>query len=377
MTRADALRSLWRWTLTITACVAVAAVLGYIKFTEISGILAAVAAQPEYSESVETARPVPAEFQNRLEALGVVVAPQQVTLRSEMAGYITDVPVPAGANIKKGQVILQLDISEQRANLASARARLALAKSVLQRDLDLQKSSFVSEDKVDRSRAEVAVVEAEIDGIESVIARRTLRAPFDGVLGIHRFEPGQYLDSNTVITTVVGDSGEMWVDFSVPQFHGELVPGSHVSLRIVRATGAGDSGPLDAEVIAGDATIDAASRSRLYRAVVRDGASRLLDNMSVTVEVPLGLPAALMAIPSVALQSDIAGEFVWVLDRDGGSYRARRQAVTSHGQQGEQTYVDTLTPNDLVAAAGAFKLSPGLLVNVVGAEAGPGGSGVE
>lgn len=374
MTRSTALRSLWRWSLTITACAAVAAVLGFIKFNEIQGVLAAVAAQPEYSESVETARPVPADFQPSLEALGVVVAPRQVTLRSEMAGYVTEVPVPAGASVKQGQVILQLDVSEQRASLASARARLALAKSVLQRDLDLQKSSFVSEDKVDRSRAEVAVIEAEIAGIDSVIARRTLRAPFDGVLGIHRFEKGQYVDSNTVITTLVGDSGEMWIDFSMPQFYGELAPGSQVAVRIVRAAVASDGAPLAAEVIAGDATIDAASRSRRYRAVVREGSRSLLDNMSVTVDVPLGLPTALMAIPSVALQSDMAGEFVWVLDRDGGSHRARRLGLTSHGQQGEQTYVDTLTPDDLIAAAGAFKLSPGLLVNVVG---GTAGSGVE
>ena len=374
MTRSTFLRSFWRWTLTIIGCVAVAAVLGFIKFNEIRGVRAAVAAQPEYSESVESARPVPADFQPGLETLGVVLAPRQVTLQSEMAGYITEAPVPSGTSVKQGQVILQLDISEQRANLASARARLALANSVLQRDLDLQKSSFVSEDKVDRSRAEVAVVEAEIDAIESIIARRTLRAPFDGVLGIHRFERGQYIDSNTVIATIVGDSGEMWVDFSVPQFYGELAPGSVLTVRIVRAAVAGDSEPLAAEVIAGDATIDAASRSRRYRAVVRDGARRLLDNMSVMVDVPIGLPTALMAIPSVALQSDAAGEFVWLLDRDAGSYRARRQGVTSHGQQGEQTYVDTLTPSDLVAAAGAFKLSPGLLVNVVG---GDTGSGVE
>ncbi|MEY3659341.1 MAG: hypothetical protein RLZZ169_166, partial [Pseudomonadota bacterium] len=194
-----------RWLVAVMACLLVAALLGYLKFSEIQGVLAAVAAQPEYSETVETATPVPSDFQPRLEALGVVVAPLQVTLRSEMAGYITDVGAAAGARVTRGQVLLQLDLSEQAAALAAAQARLALASAVLKRDLDLQKSSFVSEDKVDRSRAEVAVVEAEIAGIESVINRRTIRAPFDGVIGIHRFEVGQYLDNNSVITTLVGD----------------------------------------------------------------------------------------------------------------------------------------------------------------------------
>jgi membrane fusion protein (multidrug efflux system) len=358
-----------RWLAAVVACLLVAALLGYLKFSEIQGVLAAVAAQPEYSETVETATPVPTDFQPRLEALGVVVAPLQVTLRSEMAGYITTVGAPAGARVSRGQVLLQLDLSEQAASLAAARARLALASAVLKRDLDLQKSSFVSEDKVDRSRAEVAVVEAEIAGIESVINRRTIRAPFDGVIGIHRFEVGQYLDNNSVITTLVGDRGEMWVDFAVPQFYGELAAGHRVSLRIVRSAGLDGEALLAAEVIAGDASIDAASRSRRYRAVVREGSERLLDNMSVSVHIPLGLATPLLAVPSLALQSDIEGEFVWLLDRDSGGqgYRARRQAVTSFGQQGELTFVDSLRADQLIAAAGAFKLSPGLLVKTTAA----------
>lgn len=358
-----------RWLVAVMACLLVAALLGYLKFSEIQGVLAAVAAQPEYSETVETATPVPSDFQPRLEALGVVVAPLQVTLRSEMAGYITDVGAAAGARVTRGQVLLQLDLSEQAAALAAAQARLALASAVLKRDLDLQKSSFVSEDKVDRSRAEVAVVEAEIAGIESVINRRTIRAPFDGVIGIHRFEVGQYLDNNSVITTLVGDRGEMWVDFAVPQFYGELAAGHRVSLRIVRSAGLDGEALLAAEVIAGDASIDAASRSRRYRAVVREGSDRLLDNMSVSVDIPLGLATPLLAVPSLALQSDIEGEFVWLLDRDSGDqgYRARRQAVTSFGQQGELTFVDSLRADQLIAAAGAFKLSPGLLVKTTAA----------
>ncbi len=358
-----------RWLVAVMACLLVAALLGYLKFSEIQGVLAAVAAQPEYSETVETATPVPSDFQPRLEALGVVVAPLQVTLRSEMAGYITDVGAAAGARVTRGQVLLQLDLSEQAAALAAAQARLALASAVLKRDLDLQKSSFVSEDKVDRSRAEVAVVEAEIAGIESVINRRTIRAPFDGVIGIHRFEVGQYLDNNSVITTLVGDRGEMWVDFAVPQFYGELAAGHRVSLRIVRSAGLDGEALLAAEVIAGDASIDAASRSRRYRAVVREGSDRLLDNMSVSVDIPLGLATPLLAVPSLALQSDIEGEFVWLLDRDSGGqgYRARRQAVTSFGQQGELTFVDSLRADQLIAAAGAFKLSPGLLVKTTAA----------
>lgn len=296
MTGSKPLPSFVRWLITLTACVAAAAVLGLFKFNQIRQVLADVAARPEFSQTVEAVKPVPADFQPRVETIGVVAAPQQVTLRNELAGYITEVGAKSGAKVSKGQVILQLDISEQRANLAAAKAKLALAKSVLQRDLNLQKTSFVSDDKVDHSRADVDVVAAEIEGIESIINRRTIRAPFTGVIGIHRFEPGQYLNSNTEITTLVGDSGEMWVDFSLPQFYGELAPGSKVDVRIVRTEAATAAAPLQAQILTGDSTINASARSRRYRAVVREGSRQLLDNMSVSVTVPIGMTAPLFEI---------------------------------------------------------------------------------
>lgn len=367
--RPGRLSSVMHWLFTLLFCLAVAGALAFFKFSEIQAAVEGAAAQPEYSETVETVVPVVATYSPVIETLGVAVAPLQIVLRNELAGYITQVKAAAGSQVRKGQVIIQLDISEQQANLDSARARAALAESVLKRDLDLQKSSYVSQDRVERSRAELDVVKAEIAAIESVINRRTLRAPFDGVIGIHRFEPGQFLDSNTEITTLVGDNGQMWVDFSVPQFYGELATGSTVKVKIVRAEGMAQSVPMNATVIAGDATISAAARSRRYRAVVAEGADQLLDNMSVTVEVPVGADTTLMAVPSIALQSDIAGQFVWVLDRDPQGYRARRQGVITYGQAGDQTYVDTLTTNDLIAAAGAFKLSRGLLVKTTAGSA--------
>ncbi|HTR01471.1 MAG TPA: efflux RND transporter periplasmic adaptor subunit [Candidatus Acidoferrum sp.] len=370
------LPSFLRWLFTVIACLVVTAALGLFKFTQIRQVLADVAARPEFSQTVETTKPQPTDFRPRIDTMGVVTAPLQVVLRNELAGYIAEVGAKAGARVTKGQLILQLDVSEQRANLASAKAKLALAKSVLQRDLNLQKTGFVSDDKVDHSRADVDVATAEIEGVESIINRRTIRAPFAGVIGIHHFEPGQYLNVNTEITTLVGDSSEMWVDFNLPQFYGELTSGNRVDVRIVRTEGVGTGTPLQAEVIAGDSTINSAARSRRYRAVVREGAHQLLDNMSVSVVVPLGLSAQLLAVPSLAVQSDVKGQYVWVLDRDksGNGFRARRQGVTIFGQRDDLTFVDGVTADDLIAGAGAFKLSPGVLVKSSGAPPeGPAG----
>jgi membrane fusion protein, multidrug efflux system len=135
-------------------------------------------------------------------------------------------------------------------------------------------------------------------------------------------------------------------------------------LRIIRSGTVVNAPPITAVVSAGNSVITAAARSRLYRAVVNERVDELMNNMSVEVEVPTGSSSPLMSVPATAIRSDTNGQYVFVLDRDttGQAYRARRLMLTTYGQVGESVYVDGLKATDLVAAAGAFKLYPGVLV---------------
>ena len=355
-----------RWIITVLACLALVSAFAIYKYFEIRSAIESVAAQPEYFEVVEVFTAQEVDHTPTVKTLGVAIAPKQVTLRNELPGYISAVNFRSGAYVEQGQVIIQLDVSEQQANLESAKARAELAQLIYDRDADLRKSNAVSQESVDRSRSELNVVKAEIEAIRSIINRKTIRAPFNGVIGIHQFEPGQYLQVNTEITTLVGRSDQMWIDFAVPQFYGELRVGTMVRARVVRSQTADEDPFFEATVIAGNSSISTDARSRLYRATVRTENLQLLHNASVEVEVPVGTQRALIAVPSTAVQSNVEGQFVFALDpeADEQSYRARRLAVSIQGEQGDLVYVSgALQANTIVAASGAFKLREGVLVH--------------
>ena len=361
-------RTLKRWLVTVAACLLVFSALAGFKISEIITAIQAQESRPEYFETVEVATTEAVDYVPSVKTIGVTVAPQQVTLRNELPGYVTDVNFTSGALVKQGQVIIQLDVSEQQANLESARARADLAQIVYDRDVELRESNAVSQEAVDRSRAELNVLKAEIGAITSVINRKTIRAPFDGVIGIHQFEPGQYLEPNTVITTVVADSEAMWIDFSVPQFYGELDVGTVIRARLARAQGAVGDAYFEGRIIAGDSFISTGARSRLYRALVTGDHPMLLHNASVEIEVPIGERRNLMAVPTRAVQSNLQGQYVYVLDREesegDGAYRARPLPVTIEVEKGDTAYVSgELQAEEVIATTGAFKLLPGVLVH--------------
>ena len=304
-------RSLKRWLITVAACLLIFSGFASVKISEITTAIQAQESNPEYFETVEVATAETVDYVPTVKTIGVTIAPQQVTLRNELPGYVTDVNFTSGALVKKGQVIIQLDVSEQQANLESAKARADLAQIVYDRDVELRESNAVSQEAVDRSRAELNVLKAEIGAINSVINRKTIRAPFDGVIGIHQFEPGQYLEANTVITTVVAESEAMWIDFSMPQFYGELEVGTVVRARLVRAQNTARNVYIEGKIIASDSLISTGARSRLYRALVAGDRPILLHNASVELEVPIGERRILMAVPAQSVQSNLHGQYVY------------------------------------------------------------------
>ena len=357
-----------RWFITLLVCAGMIAGFGYFKYSEINMAIKAQQEQPEYFISTEAAYPEKVSYVATMNTLGTAVAPRHVTLRNELAGYITEVNFTSGASVQQGQVIMQLDISEQLANLASARAEQKLAETIYRRDLNLRKAKAISQDAVDRSLSELKVIKARIQAIESVINRKMIRAPFDGMAGIHQFEVGQYLEPNTVITALVGQSNQVWIDFSVPQFYSRLEKNTPVKVRSVRAMADSEDEYGDAYVIAGDSVVSAAGRSRLYRAMLEGEDLSVLHNTSLEVEVPVSASRQLMSVPAQAVRSSSYGQHVFVLDpaeNDAEGYRARSVNVSVIAESGGQLLVEgDLGTEKQVASAGSFKLIAGMLVHI-------------
>lgn len=349
-----------RWLITLAACVVIFAALAGFKFLQIKAAIAFGESFPEPSESVEALVVDSQVTRSYVTTIGEIVSPQSIELRNEAEGRVTAVNFNSGDVVKEGDILLQLDISEESARLKAAQARARLAGLELERFTRLLASKTISEDQVDKTRAEFDIARATVAELQAIIDKKTLVAPFDAVAGLHELEVGEFLQSNTPVVMLVGISDFVWVDFNLSISQGSLEVGSEVEVLI---TGKSQE-PLLASVIAREPTVSATSRNLHYRAKMTVK-SPLPPNTVVNVRVPAGQENQVQ-LPATAIIRDELGAYVFVLDaEEGGSYRARRQSVTLGGQDDDIVSVRSgLQPGDLVATHGAFKLRHHLLTHV-------------
>lgn len=359
-----------RWSIAIFACVLTFSGLAAFKVLEIKQAIAFGESFPEHSETVETAQVSTVLYQKKIDVMGTVLAPKQLLITNELAGQIVTVGFRSGDIVEENQVLLALDVTTEKANLAAAEARAELAQSVYRRTRNLQKSSAVSQEELDRAKADLTSALAEIEVLNSTISKKTIKAPFNGRVGIHRFEVGQYLQSNSEITQLLGESNVLWVDFYVPQFYPELAVGAQIGVHSINAQRAKSSSEqtLVASILASDTVLNEMHRSRLYRAsidlAVEVNQAPLSHNASVEVVVPVSEPLSYFTVSTSAIQQDNLGEYVYVLSPDdkGQGYRAHRQQVNvSETVDGMVLIATNLVEGDTIATAGAFKLAEGML----------------
>ena len=355
------------WMKTLGASALVVISLAAYKALEIKAAIAMGEAYPEHSETVSAITVGSQSHQDSVKVLGEILAPQQVTLRTEMVGRIVEIGFRSGDTVAEGQLLLQQDISEERAQLSSAKARFDLASRIHQRNLKLRKSNSVSQEQLDKAKADLATVDAEISVLNSAIRKKTIRAPFAGMTDIHQFEVGELLMDNQAVTNLVGLQDELWVDFQVPQFYPTLAIGSHVRVQRIAHRKQASSSWVSAEVIARNTQVSSDQRSLQYRALLkRDGFAAAI-NAGVSVSVPVGEDQTYPAVPLTAVQRDHLGPHVFILQQDktSAAYRAVRQEVTIAARQQDQLLIaQGLSVGQLIAGPGAFKLYPGLLVRI-------------
>jgi len=353
-----------RWLITLAICLLVFGSLAVYKVLQIRAAIDFGASFPEPSATVEAIHSVAHQEQSEITTIGEIVAPQTMDLRNEIEGRVVAVNFVAGAIAHQGQVLLQLDISEESARLESARVRAKLAKLNLRRIEKLIKSNTVSLERLDQARAEYDISVADIRTQEARIDKKTLRSPFDARTGLHEFEVGQLVANNTLITTLVGINDYVWVDFNLPQKYASAEIGTHVKVTTVEA----ESETLQGKIIARDSVMSAASRNLRFRAQI-PAHSAIHSNAIVNVILPVGAAQERISVPTSAIRNDALGHFVYVLEAQEVSeeYRARRRSVVLGSTMSEPdtlfvSLLSGLKEGELVAGNGAFKLHDGLLV---------------
>ena len=306
------------------------------------------------------------EWEQVISATASVSAVQGVTVGAEVGGRVTQIAFESGAMVDAGDVLLQLDTSSEDAQLASAQAAAALAKTELARVLKLGKRDLAAEDAVDRADAQVKETVAQVGVIRALIAKKTVRAPFTGRLGLRLVNLGQILSEGDPIVALQ-TLDPVYVDFSVPQRKlVELRSGMQVRVT-------SDVAPdevFGGEIIAVNPEVDTVTRNVRVRALVDSPGEKLRVGMFANVDVVLPDSRPVLAVPATAVLYASFGDSVFVIEerqneQSGETEQVLRQQFVRLGQtRGDFVdVIDGLKAGDTVVTSGVFKLRSG--ANVV------------
>ncbi|HEX9945506.1 MAG TPA: efflux RND transporter periplasmic adaptor subunit [Thermoanaerobaculia bacterium] len=353
-----------RMFLMLIAVAVFVAAIGAIKVRQVRGAMAQGASFQPPPESVTTATARQEEWPATVAAIGTVTAVQGVMVSADLPGIVEKISFESGQRVRKGDVLVTLDTSQEEAQLAAANSRRDLARLNLQRMRELRESGVISQSEYDRSAAESKQGEAGAGEIRATISRKTIRAPFSGLLGIRQVNLGQYLAGGDPIVQLQA-LNPVYVNFSVPQEQmSRLRPGTPVHLTAeggIRATGT---------ITALDSVVNEATRNVQVQATFANSDGRLRPGMFVETQVVMGASNPVITLPASAISYAPYGDSVFVVDDlkgpDGKPYRGvRQQFVKLGGSRGDQVaVVSGLKPGEEVVTSGVFKLRNGAAVRV-------------
>jgi membrane fusion protein (multidrug efflux system) len=294
-----------------------------------------------------------------------VTAVQGVNVSADLPGIVEKISFESGRMVRAGQVLVKLDTSQEEAQLAAAQSQNNLARLNLERMRGLRESGVISQSDYDRSTAEAQQGEARVGEIRATIQRKTIRAPFSGLLGIRQVNLGQYLNGGAPIVPLQS-LRPVYANFAVPQQEvGRLRAGAIVRLKAqgtdVEATG---------RITAVDSVVDEATRNVQVQATFDNADGRLRPGMYVEAQVAMGAAQAVVTLPTSAVSYAPYGDSVFIVEDvkgpDGKTFRGvRQQFVKLGGSRGDQVaVVSGLKAGEEVVTSGVFKLRNGAAVRV-------------
>jgi membrane fusion protein, multidrug efflux system len=316
-------------------------------------------------ESVSSAVVQPQKWQGTLTAIGSIIAVQGVTVTPEIPGLIREINFESGAVVAKGDVLVRLDTSLEEAQLRALEAQEELAKLNITRERTLRSQNMVSQAELDSAEATLKQTQANADAIRATIAKKTIRAPFAGSLGIRLVNLGQYIESGKPIVSLQALT-PVYADFSLPQQElARLKTG--MTVRVTTDTYPGKV--FDGTLTAINPDLDQSTRSVGLQATLANADQLLRPGMFARLEVLLPEEQPVLVIPATAVLSATYGDSVFVIESKPGEDKAkpelvvRQQFVRTGQARGDFVSVETgLKAGERVVSAGLFKLRNGMAV---------------
>ncbi|WP_375754473.1 efflux RND transporter periplasmic adaptor subunit [Corallococcus exercitus] len=362
-----------RWVIGVLLLLAVFAGLAAVKAGQIVAMISAGETFVPPPETVTSAQAEAFGWQGTRSAVGTVIALRGVTLSAELPGVVNDIRFENGASVKKGQVLVQLDTSSEAAQLTGAEAEAELARLNRDRAEKLHAQGANTQSDLDAVRARATQAEATVAHLKTLIAKKTIRAPFEGRVGIRQVELGQLVSPGNPIASLQSTTPAL-VEFQLPQQAlAQVKQGQKVRLRVDVFPGESWEGELTTV----NPEVELSSRNVRMRATVPNADGRLLPGMFASVEVLSEASEQVVAIPATAVLFAPYGDSVFTLaegkDAAGkAALLARQQFVRLGERRGDYVAVTSgLKPGQTVVSSGVFKLKNGMAVVVNNALAPP------
>jgi membrane fusion protein (multidrug efflux system) len=251
----------------------------------------------------------PQALAERLSTTGSLRANEQIELTTEIAGKVAAIHFREGSRVSAGDALLELDASELTAQRERASHRVELARRREERQRELLADGLLSAQEYDFVRTELDVLEAELALVEAQLRKTTLRAPFEGVIGLRFVSPGAYLTPQTPVASLQ-DLDPIKVEFSVPErYAARIALGDPVELSV-----AGVEGTFAAQIYAVEPRVDPATRSLVVRARRANPDGRLRPGAFADVGVVIHEVPNALVVPSVAVVPELGGKKVFVIE---------------------------------------------------------------
>ncbi len=301
-------------------------------------------------------------WERTIPAIGTLRAVQGINVSPAVEGHVTQVSFKSGDTVAAGAVLLRMDADNELAGLKAAETALSLALITQRRTSELARTSAASQSSLDQANTDVKAKQAAVETVQAALAKRTILAPFAGTLGIRRVDLGQHLTAGAAITTLE-DLSTMLLDFTVPQTElANLSVGQAVRLSTDAYPGKVFVGKINAI----DVKIDVASGLVAIEAAFPNADGALKPGLFASVSVLRPVAAAVVTVPTVAVDYTLHGDSVFVVHKGDkvtvervsiqvGDHKADRVAVTKGVKVG-----------DVVVTAGQLKLRNGSVVTVAG-----------
>lgn len=306
------------------------------------------------------------QIHDLVEALGTARANESVNLTSNVTEKVQRIHFADRQQVKAGDVLVELEQDEERANLKQAEALLGERQLTLQRVKRLAKQKLAAADQLDRARLEVDQARANISAIQARISDRVVRAPFDGIVGLRQISVGALVETGDMITTL-DDISVIKLDFTVPAVYlAEVKPGLGIRAR---ATALGDR-VYEGEVKSFSSRVDPVTRTIQVRAILPNEEGRIVPGILMKIDL-LRNPRESLLIPEAALQPLGEKQFVMVLvEKDGKQIAEKRELKIGTRLHGRVEVLGGLKNTDKVITHGGSKVKPGGLVTVLAVDDG-------